>query len=160
MKLIVLALVLSSAPLAPCSELRLDSVSLPLYLHGSEEDSKTSIRPVPFATFWSDPEWRFLAIATPFVPPRGGDAAKSSDVNLTSLYGIAVEGNYKEKGKDIVVKINASKAVQPEGYPFTVEQVIDAVTTCVKLMYPPRPLDEGALEIVVTPPAKKPRPGK
>lgn len=153
-RLIVIALLLSLVPLAWGSELRLDTVSLPLYLHGAEEDSRISIREVPFVTFNADPEWRFPAISTPFTPPASG-SVKTGDVNLTSLYGITVEGNYKEKGQDMVVTINASKAVQPEGYPFTVEQVIDAVTTCVKLMYPPRPADEGKLEIVITRPAKK-----
>lgn len=153
-RLIIIALLLSLAPLARCSELRLDTVSLPLYLHGSDEDPTISIRQVPFATFGADPEWRFPAISTPFMPPTG-NAVKTSDVNVTSLYGITVDGNYQENGKDMVVTINASKAVQPEGYPFTLEQVIDAVSTCVKLMYPPRPADEGKLEIVITRPAKK-----
>lgn len=56
----------------------------------------------------------------------------------------------------MLVTVDASKAIQPEGYPFTIEQVIDAVVTCVKIMYPPRPADEGALEIVITRPEKKP----
>ena len=49
----------------------------------------------------------------------------------------------------MLVTIDASKAAQPEGYPFSVEQVIDAVATCVKIMYPDRPADEGALKISV-----------
>ena len=158
-KFMLIALLLSLVPIAWCSVLRLDTVSLPLYLHGSDEDPTISIRQVPFATFGADPEWRFSAISTPFMPPTG-NAVKTCDVNVTTLYGITVEGNYKETGKDMVVTINASKAVQPEGYPFTVEQVIDAVSTCVKLMYPPRPADEGALEIVITRPAKKSRKAK
>ncbi len=38
-----------------------------------------------------------------------------------------------------VVTIDASKAKVPEGYPFTIAQVIDAVETCAKLMYPASP---------------------
>ena len=57
----------------------------------------------------------------------------------------------------MLVTIDASKAVVPDGYPFSVEQVIDAVITCVKLMYPPRPPDEGALHIAITQPQKKPK---
>ena len=158
-KFMLIALLLSLVPIAWCSVLRLDTVSLPLYLHGSDEDPTISIRQVPFATFGADPEWRFSAISTPFMPPTG-NAVKTSDVNVTTLYGITVEGNYKDNGKDMLVTINASKAVQPEGYPFTVEQVIDAVSTCVKIMYPPRPADEGKLEIVITRPAKKAPKGK
>lgn len=158
-KSILIALLLSLVSIAWSSQLGLATVSLPLYLHGSDEDPRISIREVPFATFGADPEWRFPAISTPFMPPTG-NGVKTCDVNLTSLYGITVEGNYKDNGMDMVVTINASKAIQPEGYPFTVEQVIDAVSTCVKLMYPPRPADEGKFEIVITRPAKKSAKGK
>ena len=155
MKAIFIALFLSFVQVASSTLLRLETVSLPLYLHGSDEDTRISIRSVPFATSGSDPEWRFSAISKPFLPPTGG-SLRTHDVNLTSLYGLVVGGSYKENGKDMLVTIDASKAVPPEGYPFTVEEVIDAVTTCVKLMYPPRPSDEGALDIVITRPEKKP----
>jgi hypothetical protein len=125
-----------------------------LYLHGSETDPRISIQSVPFSTFYADPEWRFSAIAKPFIPQTDG-SWQPHDVNLTSLYGLVVGGGYKENGKDILVTIDASKAAPPEGYPFTVDQVIDAVVTCVRLMYPPRPKDEGTLEIVVVRPKEK-----
>lgn len=156
MKSIFFALLLSIVQAASGSLLRLDSVSLPLYLLGSETDPRISIESVPFATFHADPEWRFSAISKPFVPPTDR-SWRPHDVNLASLYGLAVGGNSKENSKDFSVTIDASKAVRPEGYPFTVEQVIDAVVTCVKLMYPPRPSDEGILEIVITRPEKKPQ---
>jgi hypothetical protein len=73
------------------------------------------------------------------------------------LYGIVVSGDYKQNGMDMRVTIDASKAAVPEGYPFSVEQIIDAVETCVKLGYPPRPLDEGQLEIVITRAKKAPK---
>jgi hypothetical protein len=60
-----------------------------------------------------------------------------------------VDGTYADNDKDVLVTIDASKAAQPEGYPFSVEQVIDAVATCVKIRYPERALDEGALKISV-----------
>jgi len=125
-------------------------------LHGAESDSRISITSVPFVTFHADPEWRFSAISKPFVPPTDG-TWRPHDVNLASLYGISVSGSYKENGTDMLVTIDASKAVIPDGYPFSVEQVIDAVITCVKLMYPPRPPDEGALHIAITQPQKKPK---
>ena len=81
---------------------------------------------------------------------RGG---QPHDVNLASLYHIRVNGTYKEDGKDILVTVDASKATRPDGYPFTVEQLIEAVVTCVKIMYPQRPPDEGAFDISVTRPA-------
>ena len=75
-------------------------------------------------------------------------------MNLASLYKIVVYGTYKktenwEVSRDIEVTIDLSKAAVPKDYPFTLEQVTDAVITCIKLMYPPRPESEGKLEIKI-----------
>jgi hypothetical protein len=141
-------LLLVTMHIALASELRLTSVTQPLYLHGSESDSRIAFESVPYVTFASDPEWRFSAISVPFIPPTSG-SWRAHDVNLASIYHIVVDGTYAEDGKDVLVTVDASKAARPEGYPFSVEQVIDAVVTCVKIMYPERPLDEGALKISV-----------
>lgn len=153
MKLIIVLLV-SFAQLAPATQLRIETVTQPLYLHGADSEPRIEFLKVPYVTFASDPEWRFPAISTPFIP-AGDKTVPREDVNLASLYKITVEGTYKDDGKDFLVKVDASKAVCPEGFPFTVEQVIDAVVTCVKIMYPARPPEEGILEIVVTPPGQK-----
>jgi len=97
---------------------------------------------------------RFSAICVPFVPPTRG-SWRAHDINLASIYRITVDGTYGKDSKDILVNVDASRATQPEGYPFTVEQVIEAVVTCVQIMYPQRPLDEGALKISVVRRTKK-----
>ena len=148
MKLASLLVVLGLMHTALASEWRLTSVSQPLYLHGSDTDPVITITAVPYATFSADPEWRFYAISVPFIPPTDR-AEPVHDVNLASLYRLSVSGTYREDGKNVLVTIDATKAVQPEDYPFTVEQVIDAVTTCVKMMFPPRPPVGGKLDIVV-----------
>ena len=135
-------------PLLFGSELGLTTVTQPLYLHGSDSDSRISLEPVPYVTSESDPEWRFSAICVPFVPPTRG-SWRAHDINLASIYRITVEGTYGKDGKDVLVSVDASKATQPEGYPFTLDQVIDAVVTCVKIMYPQRPADEGSLKISI-----------
>lgn len=145
---IAFPLLLVTMQLSLASELRLTSVTQPLYLHGSESDSRIAFESVPYVTFAADPEWRFSAISVPFIPPTGG-SWRAHDVNLASIYHIVVDGTYADNGKDMLVTIDASKAARPEGYPFSIEQVIDAVATCVKIMYPDRPLDEGALKISV-----------
>lgn len=161
MKTILFALLLCLAPFTFASELGITTVVQPLYLHGSESDSVIQFQRVPFVTSFADPEWRFGAICKPFIPPTDGSWNKPHDVNLASLYKITVEGTYKENQQDMAVKIDASKAVVPEGYPFSVDDVIDAITTCVKTMYPPRPAEDGKLEIsVIRPAAKKPAPKK
>ena len=146
---LILSLLLTQS--AHCTLLHLTEVTLPLYLHGADTDPIISFEPVPFVTFHSDPEWRFSAISTPFVPPTDGTWERL-DVNLASLYGVTVSGTYDEQGKGVLVSIDASNAHIPDGYPFTIDQVIDAITTCVKVMYPHRPPENGALNIEVTRP--------
>lgn len=155
MRRLLTVLLVCITSVAAASELRIAKVTLPLYLHGSETDVEISFETVPIATTYPTPEWRYSAISTAYVPPSGG-YWKPTDINLTSVYGISVEGTEANEGKTIVVTIDASKAVKPEGYPFTIEQVIDAVTTCVKLMTPPRPVEDEELKInVKRPNAKK-----
>lgn len=136
------------------SELSLRSVKQPLYLHGGDENPGIKITDVPFVTHYADPEWRFSAIATPFVPAKDSGWKSPHDVNLTSIYGISVGGTYKKDSRDFAVIIDASKAVVPEGYPFTIGEVIDSVETCVKLMYPTQPGKDGKLIIEIIQPSK------
>lgn len=125
------------------------TVKQPLFLVETGRDSIIHILDVPFVTRYADPEWRFSAICQPFTPATEGSWRDPDDVNLVSLYGIKVSGTYKEGSADLRVVVDASKAKVPEHYPFTLDQVIDSTVTCVKLMYPPRPKEEGLLEIEV-----------
>jgi hypothetical protein len=134
------------------SQLSLRSVKQPLYLQGGDESPGISITSVPFVSQYADPEWRFSAISQPFIPCKDSGWQTPQDVNLVSLYGIKITGTNAKNSRDMEVTIDASQAKIPEGYPFTLEQVTDAAATCVKLMYPARPKDEGALQITVIPP--------
>ena len=138
------------------SQLSLRSVKQPLYLHGSDEDPGIRITDVPIVSHYADPEWRFPAICQPFIPAVDGSWKTPHDVNLASLYRVSVEGAFKKDSRDFIVTIDGSKAEIPKGYPFTIAQVIDSVETCVKLMYPARPEDEGKLEIEIILPEKAP----
>jgi len=131
----------------PASQLALTTVTQPLYLHGSDTDPLIAFVEVPFATSNADPEWRFPAISTAFTPATDGSWKEAHDVNLASVYGIKVSGSYNEDNTVMQVTIDATEAKQPEGYPFTIAQVIDAVTTCVKTMVPIR--TEERMEITV-----------
>ena len=150
----LLLLAMLAAPLS-ASHLTLRSVKQPVYLIGNESDSNIHIIDVPFVSIYADPEWRFSAICKPFTPPSDGSWHDPDDFNLASLYGIKVSGTYVQGTPDVEVIIDASKAKAPETYPFTLDQVIDSVTTCVKLMYRPRPEDEGKLAIKVIQPATR-----
>ena len=148
--LILTALIL---PLS-ATEIELRTVKQPIYLRGAGSASGILIKDVSFVSRHSDPEWRFNAISQPFIPPTDGSWQNPHDVNLTSLYGIKVIGATVADSRDVTVTIDGTKAKVPEGYHFTIEEVIDAVTTCVKLMYPPKPEDEAKLAIKVLEPTK------
>jgi hypothetical protein len=145
---LLLALLCCITPLALASILRIQAVVLPLYLHGAETDTEISFESVQFVTAHSDPEVRYSAIETPYIPPVIGDS-KPGDINMVSKYRIAIEAAYAEDNKTMVVTIDATKAVRPEGFPFTIDEIIDAATTCVKLATPPRPAEDGSLKINV-----------
>lgn len=141
MKSILLAcLVLTSV--VHGSQLGLFTVKQPLYLHGSATDSEIFIADIVVGGGIVYPEGIFAAIALPYVPPAGvwNDP---HDVNLASLYGIGVGATEKYTDpRALEVTIDATKARVPKGYPFTIEQVVDAVTTCVKMMHPIEPESE------------------
>ena len=145
---LLIALFCCITHLAIGSILRIQAVVVPLYLHGSESDVEMSLESVQFVTALADPEVRYMAIATPYIPPVTGDS-KPGDINMVSKYHITLEAAYAEDNKTMVVTIDATKAVRPEGYPFSIEEVIDAASTCVKLATPVRPAEDGALKINV-----------
>lgn len=133
-------------------QFRLGSVMMPIYTH-TDEDAKIQLVNVPFATGSSDPEWRFSAISKPFTPATDSSTWTPQDVNLASRYGIKVSGGYINKSLDVQVIIDATKAKVPETYPFSIAQVIDSVTTCVKMMFPAQPQGQPKLTIEILQPA-------
>lgn len=151
MKYALIGLLALTLP-AAATLMRIGSVKQPTYFHDSDEDAVIRIVDVPFVTSKSDPEWRFSAICKPFIPATDGSWRQPRDVNLASLYGITVLGGQMPSSSDVEVVVDASKAKVPEGYPFTIAQVTDAVVTCLKLMYPTRPEKDGKFIIRVNAP--------
>ncbi|WP_009963294.1 hypothetical protein [Verrucomicrobium spinosum] len=150
---IVLALVASRVQ---ATTLGLGTLKLPVYLHGSDSDAYVQIIDVPFVAGGASPEWWVHALGLPFVPPSDPFWREKSDVNMVSRYGLSITcqvGNFDE---DFEVTIDAKKAKIPEGYPFTIEQVVDSAATCVRLMYPDRPKGEGKLAIKIIPESANP----
>lgn len=135
---------------AQASQLGLSEVMQPLYLHGSDTDVEITIQKVVVASSGAVPESTYAAIALPFVPPTDGTWNQPHDVNLASLYGIKVSATVDGPEK-LTVTIDAKAARVPEGYPFTIGQVVDAVATCVKLMTPTRPKDEQQFTLKMIP---------
>ncbi len=137
----------------PCfaTSLGIVIVKQPIYLHGGEADVEIQIRDIPYVTASDTNEARFAAICSSFIPPSGSTWKQPHDINIASLYGISVSLDEQRGPKGVTAKIviDARHACRPEGYPFTIDQVIDSVTTCVKCMSPQRPEDEYHLIIEV-----------
>ncbi len=155
-------LILAAAGLAcgslPASTLGLTTVKQPLYMH-SDADPKILILDVPVASSGTVPEGFFPSICLPFVPASDDTWKERGDINLASLYKIKLE---VLEGDTLVWKliIDASAAKVPEGYPFTIEQVVDSVETCIKMMHPTEPADGQQLKIEVKMPAPAKAAGK
>lgn len=132
------------ATFASATQLALVIVKQPLYLHGSDTDSAIQVVDVPVAYATSHPESYFAAIHLPFVPATNGSWREPTDINMASVYGLRV--SCIEAGGSSVrewrIAVDATKAKRPDGYPFTVDQVIDATVTCIKVMAPPVPESE------------------
>jgi hypothetical protein len=160
MKTLSLLLLLLSALRAPATLLALFTVKMPLYLHGSDTDPLITITDVPFASAHSIAEAPYSALTTPFIPPSDGSWKTPEDINLASRYGIKVTYGETRPDETTLVKItiDATAAKVPEGYPFSITQVTDAVLTCVKLMTPARPESEQKITITVLPAAGKAEP--
>jgi hypothetical protein len=158
----LLVLALASAILfgpsrSEATTLGMSTVKMPLYLHGSDGDPIIQIADVPFVSAYAAPEGTYASITQPFTPPTDGSWKEKEDVNIASVYGIKVEATEDGEGEvlHLIITVNATAAKAPEGYPFTVQQVTDAVVTCVRLMTPIRPADEQKVTVKVLEPAKK-----
>lgn len=142
---------LTSATSVSATQLAMVIVKQPLYMHGSDADPEIRITDVPVAFSGSVPESWFAAIHIPFTPPTDGSWHEPENVNMASAYGLRVSAEEDSAGDVILWKItiDATKAKKPEGYPFSIEQVIDSTLTCIKMMCPAKPEDEQKVKIEV-----------
>lgn len=152
MKAFLLAFTFLVLP-AHATSLGLLMVKMPIYLHGSDSDTQIQILDVPVMNASNSNEALYRAICHSFIPPNTSSRSTAPDINIASQYGIGV--SYEDvQVKDVFhvsITIDASTAERPEGYPFTIEQVADAVVTCVKMMTPIVPEDERKVTIKVLP---------
>jgi hypothetical protein len=137
----LLFLILSAVSLF-ATQRRLDSVTIPVYYHGSDTDAKIENLSVPYAVYSSEPEWKGAALGRPYVPPALEANHQPGDVNLLSLYGIKISADLvvdeakRTSGPDVIVTLDASKAARPDGYPFSIAEVIEAARQCIPLNIP------------------------
>jgi len=70
-----------------------------------------------------------------YIPHHDGSWNSKQDVNLISVYGFKLSYKQIEGSKNYRLTIDASKAKAPEGYPFSVQQVLDRIKICAPLNF-------------------------
>ncbi len=123
---------LISTPFARASQPTLQSVLQPLWYHLTAADQLIQFMEVPKIFTGADRDQALPLIHSPTRVSEGGP-----DLNLISRYGLQLSGT-SQPPHGIVPKItiDATKASQPENYPFTVEEVVLAAVKCIRDMFP------------------------
>lgn len=152
MKTIITILFLSIG-VAHASLLGLIHVKQPLYLPNSDGGPEILVMDVVVATSTASPCGDLAAIAVPFTPPTDGSWTRPTNVNLTSLCGIKVTAN-EGTSRMLEVVIDATSANIPVGVPFTLDQVIESVSKCVKLVATSKGFSSERLELKI----RRPKP--
>lgn len=107
---------------------------LPLHVLNVDEGENTQIVKVEFVT--SGENAQIIIMNREYIPPTVS-YEKPRDTNLITLYGIQISLQ-PQSGIDIksikkgTITIDSTKAIRPKHYPYTIEQVVEIVSQCVK----------------------------
>jgi hypothetical protein len=116
-------------------------ITQPMYYLGDARDARIEYIETPKILLNSSAEcWIGLYSSPTFVE------GSKEDLNLISVYGIRVELVAQDAdGRVTSIRIDASKAVKPERYPFKVKDVTDATLKALRLQFP----DEKTTKILI-----------
>ncbi|MBB5035654.1 hypothetical protein [Prosthecobacter vanneervenii] len=78
----------------------------------------------------------FGYICSEYIPPSAAKWAKPGNVNIAVTFGIVISATIDSANQKLTLTIDASAAHKPEGSPYSIKQVVDAVEKCVRLMEP------------------------
>ena len=114
-------------------------VVFPTHVLFVDEGDSGGMTKVPCVTSSSSTFERQIGLLNSPYIPHHGNWNIPSDANLITLYGLSVSGAYDPKSDPknpkLVITIDLTKAFRPDGYPFTVEEVVDKVKECVELNF-------------------------
>ena len=138
MKLFALMLALSSV-VSFGSGTRWITVDLPTHVLHVDEGDSGGVTKLPCVTSSSTSFERQIGLMNSPYIPHHTNWNIPADVNLISLYGIKVSGVFDlkndPKSPKLIIVIDCAKSVRPEGYPYTVDEVVEKVKRCVKLNF-------------------------
>ncbi len=119
-----------------------------VYLEGGAQEDKLRIVDVPVVTAYAFPESLLAAMVKPFTPITDESWKEPKNVNIVAAYGIKLSGDYEDGGDKYRVTINLSEAAAPnKHYPFSVEEVVAKLETCLKQMWQGNEEIYGKLDI-------------
>jgi len=110
------------------------------------------IMDVPMVVAHGADEMHFGLICREYNPPSTVYWVKPYNVNSASIYGISISVEMSPNNQTLRITIDASSAKQPKDWPYSVEEVGDAVEKCVTLMEPE--ILPNYKKIIVRKPAK------
>lgn len=150
MKKIILILFLCFCSSAFATQLRMEMIKQVVYLVEGTAEPKLQIIEVPFVTAYAAPESLVLAVAKPLEPLKDDSWQNPENINVAVAYGVKLRGEYGEGNSKFIVTVDASEAKIPNNlYPFTVTEVCDAISQCLKEMWKGYGDSFGVLEIKV-----------
>ena len=136
MKLLALLLAFSSITLWG-SGTRWATVHLPVHVLFIDEGPPGGITEVPIVTSETATFERVINVMNAPYVPHHTNWNVPSDTNLITLYGITITGAVDKesdpKDRKIIVTIDCSNSVIPNGYGLTLDQVVEKVRECVTL---------------------------
>ena len=119
---------------AHASQLRLTFLHLPVYFHSDTDPELTKLT-VPFVTSYASPEALLGAMSLPYRPHHDTSWKTQEDINLISVYGFQLAYAPIPGTKDYRLTIDTSKAKAPDGYPFSVQDVLEKIKLCAPKNY-------------------------
>ncbi len=134
MKIFLLALFLFITPVFG-TQLGMRFVYIPIYI---EDNARDVVNPhkISFVSHRAAEETELLWMGRPHIPHHDSGWMKPADINLISLYTISIDTERVANSKNRLFVIDISKAVKPDGIPFTLQQVVELVKESVRLTFP------------------------
>ena len=89
---------------------------------------------VPILRSHGAPDYDFGFVCSEYKPRSTANWVEPYNVNVAAMYGITIHGALSPKNDLLTITIDASKAQKPDDMEHSVDEVVDAVEKCVRLM--------------------------
>ena len=117
------------------TQLGMRFVYIPIYI---ENNARGDANPhkISFVSHGASEDTELAWMGRPHIPHHDSGWRKPADINLISLYKISIGIDRIANSKNRFFVINISKAVKPDGIPFTLQHVVELVRESARLTFP------------------------